>query len=697
MFKTTLAALAATGIALVNGPLLPAKAEEPTAEYSIVQGQAHAQTDFPEVVKIETVVEGGVGGNCGGTIIDDRWILTAGHCINPKINAMVLVTAYTPFGAAADGKTYPVHYPVKTAYIHPRYADTTWGRPFDIAVLELQNPISSGVPKDEQGKVLARDPKAELKVPTVTLTPNLEPLQRTGVARVVGRGKTGFKVQEINGRRVGTLTGDLQELRSAQIPFQAQCDPAIMLCANNPVDYTTLKDVAPNDRHDPERYRNPASCLGDSGGPLFVESEGGHRRQVGLVSHVIVKNAEYLYWEGDVCGRLVTRYTALSYLRPWVEEIMANPPAATQQIPEFNLTVPTASDGAVVDEPSRNPDGDSPRYPYYPELGVHRPVLDTLPKPGPGQVTWPIVAGNQAAGSDLAIGVSRLRKGLAPRQAGGFALLASETKHADALASGILQRHADLYLTDPTTLEPQVLEELKTNGITEVAVLGGPQAVSPAVEAKLVAEGIRTWRIAGADRTQTAEAIASVASTLGGHKGTTTYVARAFGDAGDETRSWADAIALGGLAATHANPIALSDSQALSAPARTHLPKGKAATVIGGPGAVSPAVASQIQAVTGVAPVRLAGANRADTAVQIAKQYTGTKKVIVIDGYAQDAWQLGFSLAGLSQSLNAPILLVSGSSIPPETHQRLEAMKVDQAICIGDKGMCAEVERITKG
>lgn len=306
----------------------------------------------------------------------------------------------------------------------------------------------------------------------------------------------------------------------------------------------------------------------------------------------------------------------------------------------------------------------------------------------------------QTSGSDIAIGINRLRAGFAqqtntPKLTGSVALLASESKNADALASGVLQQAAPLYLTQTDQLEPAVLAELQRSGVREVWLLGGPQALSPGVEQALQRAGFQTRRIAGADRTQTAAAIAQAANALDLAEPTTRFIARAFGDQGDETRSWADAIALGGLAAKTNNPVFLSSSTQLSASVGAQLAKGMPTVIIGGQAAITGAVESQVQARTGQHPRRLAGLNRADTAALIARQFVSPKRAIVIDGQGKDAWQLGFTLAGLSRDLNAPILLASGDIVPAETQRVLKELAIKDTICIGSNAMCATVKSVT--
>ena len=208
-------------------------------------------------------------------------------------------------------------------------------------------------------------------------------------------------------------------------------------------------------------------------------------------------------------------------------------------------------------------------------------LLRTIPSPSvigaasaTSPATWALDGATAGNGSDLAIGAKRLRAALQANRSSSTpkvsavlpvktALLASEERLADALASGALQAHAPLFLTQTNTLEPAVLNELLRDQVKEVWILGGHQAVAPAVEQALRANGITTRRISGADRVETAKAISAEVRRLSPGSTGRFYVARAFGDQGDERRAWADALALGALAANRHTPILLTATEQL--------------------------------------------------------------------------------------------------------------------------------------
>lgn len=762
MIKGALALTVVFGATLPLSAAVPAKGEEPSAEFNIVNGQAHASTEFSEAVQVQVPLGGDSFARCGGTILADDWVMTAAHCMEQRNPAeSVKVFANTPYGKANDGATYTTSHEGSTVYVHPRYnkkgqrvATSAEKAEFDIALVRLDQPISSGKPiHPDTKREMERSPGVDLYVPVATLADTGEGLPRSGNGRVVGWGATWFEPIINPQLRTGSYRVDGQDvLRSAEIPF-LHCSSSKIICAEAPVELTEeVRRLPEGNRHHRTEHRNPASCVGDSGGPLFYEFPDGRRKQVGLVSNSPFTPEQREFWAGDVCGRVSTYYTSVSYLRPWIEQVMYSDLPEGERARHLHLSVPDGAstgpgspmtppgqqpprqDPPVGNEPpaavppvaqppagpppaAGNPQPVPPGQPApkpqptgaptsapKPPASLVRPgdpaLLKSLPTPSKGSVTWALPALSADQGSELAVGVNRLRDAFAdaaPASASTpIALLASEVKMADALASGSLQRDAALYLTNPDAIEPFLLNELKVKKVQEVWLLGGAAALSPAIEDTLKAEGFAVRRIAGADRTQTAVEIAKAHTARYPNAANNRFVARAFGDQGDETRSWADSIALGGLAAKTGTPILLTATQRLSDSVKEQLGAGTKTTVVGGNAAVSPLVKDAINAITGSMPARIAGENRADTAGRIAQSFAKAERAIVIDGQGQNAWQLGFSLAGLSNDLNAPILLTSGTTVPPETKKILKDLELQNVICMGEVKVCEAVSEATQ-
>jgi len=110
------------------------------------------------------------------------------------------------------------------------------------------------------------------------------------------------------------------------------------------------------------------------------------------------------------------------------------------------------------------------------------------------------------------------------------AVVATGRSFQDAEAASTLA-YADRFpilLTTAVTLSPQVSSSLRSLGVRQVLVMGGPDAVSDADVAALEADGVSVVRVAGADATATATELAELeeapAPTGAGWQGTGSLV-----------------------------------------------------------------------------------------------------------------------------------------------------------------------------
>ena len=99
--------------------------------------------------------------------------------------------------------------------------------------------------------------------------------------------------------------------------------------------------------------------------------------------------------------------------------------------------------------------------------------------------------------------------------------------------------------------------------------------------------------------------------------------------------------------------------------------------------------------------VRHAGSSRAETAAAVARLmltdgHRRAKGVLVIDGYADDAWKVGFSFAGLAAKTNSVYALASGATLPPETVALIREAKANQLPirCVANAQACAAAAKI---
>jgi putative cell wall-binding protein len=218
----------------------------------------------------------------------------------------------------------------------------------------------------------------------------------------------------------------------------------------------------------------------------------------------------------------------------------------------------------------------------------------------------------EAAREDIPVrrvaGDSRIATAVEVSKAGfataGTALLARADEFADALVAAPLaaQVGGPILLTASDHLPDEVAGELDRLRVDEVLVLGGEDAIAPAVVRQLEEGGREVRRLAGESRYHTAEA---VAAELGAEGGT---VLVATGEA------FPDALAAGPVSAAQGWPIVLVTREGIPAPAeRTLRATGPdRVLILGGEGAVGEPVAA---ALAERAPTsRIAGATRHETA-----------------------------------------------------------------------------------
>lgn len=173
---------------------------------------------------------------------------------------------------------------------------------------------------------------------------------------------------------------------------------------------------------------------------------------------------------------------------------------------------------------------------------------------------------------------------------------------ADALAGVPLayQLEAPILLAQGNALNQATINEINALGAREAVILGGEAAVSTAIENELSGLGLRTRRLAGDTRFDTAEAIAEELAT---HVSSDTA---AVVDGFD----FADAMSIAPFAAQEGMPIYLSHSHRLTS--EEALEDFHSTYVVGGPVAISNDVENQLNN-----PTRLEGNNRFATNIAV--------------------------------------------------------------------------------
>jgi putative cell wall-binding protein len=247
------------------------------------------------------------------------------------------------------------------------------------------------------------------------------------------------------------------------------------------------------------------------------------------------------------------------------------------------------------------------------------------------------------------------------------AMVVSGHGFADALAAGPAAARvgAPLLLTGVDDVPAATLTELRRLAPERITLAGGFAAVSADVEQAL-SEIAPVDRVAGVDRYATAAALAPAEAP-------TVWVATGTG--------WADALSAGPAAGLSGAPILLVTRTEVPAATREALAglTPEQIVVVGGTAAIADTVVDELQTSTGANLTRLAGADRFATAAAVADHaFPEAGAVLVATGAAPpDA----LAAVPVAVRKGAPLLLVSGPSLPPPTVatlQRLHAITCRQ-------------------
>lgn len=246
-------------------------------EPKIVGGTPAAEGGYPWQVSLQVawIADPAKAHYCGASILNDRWILTAAHCLaNLKPQDVIVVPGTN---VLAQGVT---RYNAKRLIVHKDYVKKTWDN--DVALIELLDPLTLS-DKAKPITTLAADKAAEV------LTEG-RALMVTGWGRTTQGGKT---------------TSILQEVQVPLVTREACNDP---LSYNNRITQNMICAGVAEGGKD--------SCQGDSGGPLVMtDTSTGGPVQVGVVS-----------W-GEGCAKpgKYGIYTNLSNYAGWISQCMSDP------------------------------------------------------------------------------------------------------------------------------------------------------------------------------------------------------------------------------------------------------------------------------------------------------------------------------------------------------------------------------------
>ncbi|OQV18457.1 putative Atrial natriuretic peptide-converting enzyme [Hypsibius exemplaris] len=256
----------------------------------IVNGVVARENSWPWIC---TLVQKPTQQFCGCTLIAERWIVTAGHCVDGNSEEMMKDSVQVYLGVENLRQATAKHkYNIVRVIHHENYNDPVGSTSNDIALIKLDRAV-----------VFSNDAMPAC-LPNKTV--HAKPFVQAGssgrrVCYVAGWGRLYDGQSAIDGGKIGAGSDQLQQVAIEVMPMP--------VCKAYMTGYTIM-DNAFCGGYDNGKFD---SCQGDSGGPLVCDDGRGRWSLFGIVSWGL----------GCAQPKAPGIYTNVAMMREWIDSNMA--------------------------------------------------------------------------------------------------------------------------------------------------------------------------------------------------------------------------------------------------------------------------------------------------------------------------------------------------------------------------------------